>query len=36
VIDFFWDRFFGTYRSVELEGLPLTSVALPRPRPTET
>ena len=36
VIDFFWDRFFGTYSSVELEGLPLISVALPRSRPTET
>jgi sterol desaturase/sphingolipid hydroxylase (fatty acid hydroxylase superfamily) len=36
VIDFFWDRFFGTYSSLELERLPLTSVALSRPRPTET
>jgi sterol desaturase/sphingolipid hydroxylase (fatty acid hydroxylase superfamily) len=36
VIDFFWDRFLGTYRTVVLEGLPLTSVALPRPRPTES
>jgi sterol desaturase/sphingolipid hydroxylase (fatty acid hydroxylase superfamily) len=35
VIDFFWDRLLGTYRSVEPGGLPLTSVASPGPRPTE-
>ena len=36
VIDFFWDRLLGTYRRVESGGCPRTSVASPRPRPTET
>ncbi len=36
VIDFFWDRLLGTYRHVESGGCPVTSVASPRPRPTET
>ena len=36
VIDFFWDRFLGTNRRAESGGCPVTSVASPRPQPTET
>src|SRR6267154_580723 len=36
VIDYGWDRLLGTYRSVESGGVPVTSVASPRPRPTAT
>jgi sterol desaturase/sphingolipid hydroxylase (fatty acid hydroxylase superfamily) len=36
VIDFFWDRLFGTYRRVASGGCTVTSAASPRPRQTET